>query len=136
MGDAVAVDGVDPFVWLYDVVVQASVGVISVGTVNPHDHPHPAAIEAIVRSGATVMCTQITNKCCDDLGALRPGVLVPSEFSLSSTPAKLTHGGRPKNIACAGSVIAEISDQGVAVPALNAHRVAVRANALIKALCR
>ena len=131
------IDGMPSYQWLYERCIHAEVGVISVGTSNQHGHPLKEVVEAMRRSGTYVMCTQITSQCCDNLDALRPGAIRPSRVCLSSFGRQQTGGGSPKNVACAGSVVAEITDSGCTIARLDEHRVALNSNTLLQdRLCR
>ncbi len=125
------------FQWLYGRCVDAEVGIVSVGTFNPHGHPREAAIRAMHDSGTQVVCTQVTEKCCEQVEHLRPGVLRPSRFCLSSFGSPRTGSGAPKNIACAGSVVIEVGTTGCVIPQLVAHQRALAENPLLRRrLCR
>lgn len=76
--------------WLYSQAVHCDNAVISVGTSNPHKHPNPLTVAALRRSGANVLCTQITRQCHDDLESLRPGVIQPTAPSRSTGHQELT----------------------------------------------
>jgi beta-lactamase superfamily II metal-dependent hydrolase len=135
LGAVTVVNGKNAFRWLYDDVIEAGIGVVSVGTSNPHRHPLAVAIQALRLSGVQVMCTQITERCCTQVDTLRPGVSPPSQFSLSAMGKPRTTAGNPKNVACAGSIVADITEFGVTVPRLQEHRSNVAQNKLLAPLC-
>ncbi len=125
--------------WLYTESVRCRYAVISVGTSNPYGHPAPATIEALRRSNAVVVCTQITRQCHDDLESLRPGVLSPSAHSRSTWRSDFTSRGNSRNLACAGTVVSEIGPDAVTVRRLALHQSGVdrlSASAGGHALCR
>lgn len=74
-----------------------------------------------------MLCTQITKKCCDDLEALRPGVLTPV-FPGAAKPSKdLTGSGNSRNVACAGTVLARVTADNLEIDRLAEHRANVDA---------
>ncbi len=111
--------------WVYKEAVQCAVAIVSVGTRNQWNHPKADHLRAIVESGANVLCTQITEQCCDSLERLRPGVTQPSTPGASSPTESLTGTGRCRHVACAGSVLVEIGPDSVHVPRLGEHQAAV-----------
>lgn len=116
---------VGDFTWLYEVAVTCRYAVVSVGTSNQHGHPDEEHIHAIRRSGATVLCTQLTSKCCDDPEQCRPGVIRPTPPSSSRPNEDLTSGGNSRNVACFGTVIVEVGEHGVSVRRIDEHQRAV-----------
>lgn len=116
----------DELAWLFNTALAAEVAVISVGTNNRHGHPRLDVVTALTARGAKVMCTQITDRCNNDLEALRPGVLQPNLYPGRSLPNRdITRSGRSRNVACAGTVRVSISSSGVEVDRLSEHQRAV-----------
>ena len=134
-GGALSGDWVGAVRRAYSEVLRAKVGIVSVGTFNPYGHPRAEVIRSLTSGGAVVMCTQITSKCCAALDRLGVGVLSCNEFSCSTFGRKSTRSGQPKNVACAGSVVLEITDRGLAIPRLQEHRRAIQESRLVKPLC-
>lgn len=112
--------------WLFDEALATDVAVISVGTSNNHGHPRQDVVTALSARGAKVMCTQITRRCCNDLEALRPGVLQPILHPGRSSPTRdATGAGNSRNVACAGTVRVSLLPAGLEVERLAAHQQAV-----------
>lgn len=114
--------------WLYTLAIKSSTAIISVGTSNsyPDQHPLPPQIDAIRKSGACVMCTQITSRCSDDLERLRPGVLEPMAMPCQSRRSTtVTPTGQSKDLACAGTVLVQIGPDEIRVEQQIAHSVAI-----------
>lgn len=113
---------------LYSAIIRPSVGVVSVGTSNRFGnavHPLPATIHVLRELGIRVMCTQITPRCCEDLEAIRPGIIQPRWPSQSSHERRTTRSGRSKDVACAGTIVAEIRPDSVVVSAVEQHAQAL-----------
>ncbi len=106
--------------WMYDRAVQCDVAVFSVGTVLRPKHPRAEVVAKLCSIGATVVCTELTSQCHKQPQALKPGVLQPQ-----------VHLGRAMNapkqsyIACAGTVMATISDGKIEIDRLSSHQIAV-----------
>ena len=111
--------------WLYSEGVQCKFAIVSVGTTNNYGHPKSAAISALRSSHAQVICTQITQSCYDDLELLRPGVRRAVFHSQSRGSNDLTSGGHSRNVACAGTVIAEIGRDSVTIRGFDEHQMGV-----------
>ena len=125
---------------LFTEVLAPRVVIVSVGTNNTHGHPRSDVIQAISARGIKVICTQITKQCCDDLESLRPGVLQPlTHFSRSSPIRDVNARKISRNVACAGSVRAIVSDEDIVVDRVDEHQGAVDRLANLKQghpLCR
>ncbi len=112
--------------WLYSECLNPAIAIISVGTSNAYGHPRPEVITALQKSGAVVMCTQITSQCCRDLEPLRPGVLRPLRLICKSEASRdATSAGNSRNVACAGTILAIVETNRVTVDRLNEHQAAV-----------
>lgn len=111
--------------WLYSDAIDARLAVISVGTSNTSGHPREDVVRALTASGAYVICTQLTRRCHDTPESLRPGVLRPHVVGRSRPTADLTSAGNSRNLACGGTVVAELSSDEVVIHRLDAHRRAV-----------
>ena len=125
---------------LYTEYIRPKTAVISVGTTNRHDHPRQDVIQALRAAGATVVCTQITKKCCRNLERLRPGVLKTLKHVGLSQPDKaVTSAGNSKNVACFSTVLVQVDAKGVAIDGLAEHQKAVNtlpASGKYRPLCR
>lgn len=106
--------------WLFDECIDCRVATVSVGSHNRYGHPRSEILEVLRAKGVVVMCTQITPQCHQGrpLVELSPGVIPPEEHSLSARP-----GGR--GIACAGTVVATLSSDGIEVQREQEHQSAV-----------
>lgn len=128
--------------WLYTQAIKSATAIVSVGTSNtyPDQHPLPPQIDAVRKSGACVMCTQITNRCSDDLERLRPAVLDPMTNPCQSRPATTsTSSGQSKDVACAGTVVVQIGPNELRIERQADHQTAIDAKLTTAAdhpLCR
>jgi beta-lactamase superfamily II metal-dependent hydrolase len=113
--------------WLYREAIRCATAVVSVGTNNRWRHPLPLHIDAVRRCGAKVMCTQVTRHCCDDLERLRPGVRSPHVPGAAKPSESRSAAGWSRHVACAGSVLVEISPDVIHVERLDEHQSAVDA---------
>jgi beta-lactamase superfamily II metal-dependent hydrolase len=112
--------------WVYREAVKCKTGIVSVGSNNRWRHPLATHVRASRESGANVLCTQITPRCCDALERLRPGVVVPTLPGASSPSERFAYGsGRSRHVACAGSILVEIGPESVRIDRLEEHRAAV-----------
>jgi beta-lactamase superfamily II metal-dependent hydrolase len=116
--------------WLYKNAIQTDYAVISVGTDNTYGHPRAEVIDAL-RGGTpksldqpVVLCTQITERCCNALSLeqIQPGVLHPLFPSLAGTPGHPTVPRNRGGIACAGTIVAEIGKGFVAIKRIADHQ--------------
>jgi competence protein ComEC len=94
--------------WLFTHAVRPRVGVISVGTSNTFKHPRPEVIAALRRNGVTPVCSQMTKQCEPSLEAQRARALPIIEPSRSSPTLETTRKGASSNVACAGTLVAEL----------------------------
>jgi competence protein ComEC len=124
--------------WLYSDAVRPDYAVISVGSRNQHRHPDPKVMQALLRAGVLPVCTQITPGCANDLESLRPGVLIPLHPPVPgrSSPSRqiTTKAQRSKNVACAGTIVADITEDHFEIRRLAEHQAAV--DHLPHPLCR
>lgn len=112
--------------WLFTEALDPQVVIVSVGTNNTNGHPRADVIQTISSLGIKVICTQITKQCCDNLESLHPGVLQPLiHFSRSSPTRDVSSRENSRNVACAGSVRAIVSDEEIVVDFLDEHQIAV-----------
>jgi competence protein ComEC len=112
---------------LYTDLIRPQFGIVSVGTLNPYGHPNASTIGALLDAGVTVLCTQMTRKCCGDLEAIRSsrGTLpVPSRST--ETPST-RHTRKSKHVACFGSIVVEVSKRHLKISNLNRHVQAMEA---------
>lgn len=112
---------------LYSKIVKPGIAVISAATRPGQKHPREDVIAALRRARATVMCTQITQRCTSDLEASRTlqrslPVVAPGR----SSPLPLTTAaGNPAHVACAGSVLVELLSTGATIHQLGPHQAFV-----------
>lgn len=114
--------------WLYRECIRCRYAIVSVGTSNPYPdrHPIPPHVQAICAAGGHVLCTQITQRCHDDLESLRPGVLSPLKYPGHSQQTKaLTSKNESRDVACAGTVLVQIGPDVVNVERSSEFRSAV-----------
>jgi competence protein ComEC len=111
--------------WLYRDAIRPGHAIISVGTSNVDRHPRPEVISTLRKLGVTVVCTQITTQCCTSLESLRPGLL-PLAMPGRSTAAKaVTTSGNSRDLACAGTVVADVTPSSATIRRLSQHQAAV-----------
>lgn len=116
--------------WLYRDCVTSEYAVISVGTSNPHKekHPTPAHVEALRATKTNILCTQITERCHDNLEGLRPGVLSPQTLPGQSEPhIAQTPGGASRDVACGGTILVQIGPDKLNVERYAEYRAAIDA---------
>ncbi len=125
---------------LYTDLIKPKYGIVSVGTVNSYGHPNIATIRALQEAGVTVLCTQMTRRCCGDLEMARSSrsaaLVMPSR---STAVPSATSSGKSRHVACFGSVVAEISKAHVRISNLRRHERAMDAlsrSASLSPLCR
>lgn len=122
--------------WLFQQALSVDVAIVSVGTSNTHNHPREDVIAAMSSQGISVLCTQITRRCADNLESIRPGVLKPVvNIGRSSPTQDLTSAGNSRNVGCAGTVRVEATQAGLQVHRLNEHQQAVDSLASRSAVC-
>lgn len=107
---------------LYSQIIKPKYGIISVGTANPYNHPCFEGISAMIESGVEVLCTQMTAKCCDDLEEIRGVNRIITQPSLSSRKEDRTKSGKSRNVACVGTITAEITPDEIKINQLDRHR--------------
>ena len=109
--------------WVYSEAVKSDVTIVSVGTSNTYKHPLPIVVSEITSAGSQVMCTQITKQCCQQLETVRPGVQsVLHPVRRSSASGDFTGAGNSRNVACAGTIVADVSDAEVSIRNLDQHK--------------
>ncbi|MHB1557010.1 MAG: ComEC/Rec2 family competence protein [Isosphaeraceae bacterium] len=85
---------------LFREVVKCRFGVVSVATHNHDGHPHEEHILALSAASESVLCTQITRKCCHDPRS-QPGILAPEAGIPQASDSD-------KGTACAGTVVVDM----------------------------
>jgi Metallo-beta-lactamase superfamily len=125
---------------LYTHCVRPRFVIVSVGTGNRHKHPRQDVFRALsaVPGGCTPLCTQITDKCCQDLERFRTeGLSKPLPGRSLATP-DLTEKGKSRNVACAGTVRITLNPAGIIVDRLDQHQemLDVAIHAPSSPLCR
>jgi beta-lactamase superfamily II metal-dependent hydrolase len=103
---------------LYSKIVRPEYGIASVGTNNQHQHPSEASIAALQKAGVKVLCTQMTQKCCDDLEAIRRVRSIVTRPARSRADSTRRRAGKSKHVACYGSIVAEVSSGQVRISGL------------------
>jgi beta-lactamase superfamily II metal-dependent hydrolase len=111
--------------WFYKHCVQCKYAIISVGSNNSYRHPRSGHVEAIRNSGGVACCTQLTPQCNNDIESLRLGVLAPLFPSASRTAQDIGPRGHSRNVACGGTMVAEIGPSGISLLRIGAHQKAV-----------
>lgn len=97
---------------LYQQFVRPRYAVVSVGTSNTYDHPRAAVVRALRKADATVLCTQMTSRCHPDLEARRAAPVLPLLAEVpgaSRADTDRTDEGDSRNVACAGTVVVDVS---------------------------
>jgi len=107
---------------LYAELIKPEYAIISVGTSNRHNHPKRDTLDALVNAGVTVLCTQMTGVCCPELEMARSMRSVLAQPSRSRRCKSTTQSGRSKDVACFGSVVAEISTTHLQISGLSRYR--------------
>lgn len=116
----------EDFQWLYSEALLPKQGVISVGTRGGHGHPKSVVIDTLCESGTTVLCTQITQQCCSELEEVRGGMLYPLEaIRQSATNESRTQAGNSRRVACAGTVVADVNEEGCEIRYLASHQQSI-----------
>ncbi len=107
---------------LYSEIIKPEYGIISVGSNNLYNHPCPGTISVLIESGVEVLCTQMTSQCCSDLEKIREASRIITQPSLSSREKKTTISGKSKDIACLGTITAEVSPEEIKINQLKTHQ--------------
>lgn len=107
---------------LYTEIIKPQYGIVSVGTINNHGHPCSETISALIESGVFVLCTQMTQQCCSDLEAIRGINRIIAQPSFSSRKKLTTISGKSKNVACIGTISAEINPKEIKINQLKIHK--------------
>jgi len=116
----------DELQWLYNEAVRCKHAVVSVGTQNPYGHPTEEGITSIRDARArvkSILCTQLTERCCDNPVKTFPAGLTTPHRRSQSHPEQNPDG---RHIACAGTVIARIGLNDVEIIKPTGHRDAVK----------
>ncbi len=111
--------------WLYREGLKTRYAIISVATSNQYGHPREDVVRAMTSSGAIVICTQMTRLCHSDLESIRPGVLRQFGSCASRASTDRTAGGSSRNVACAGTIEAEVVDGTFKIRRLDEHQLGV-----------
>ncbi len=109
--------------WLYQEAIKAEIAVLSVGTVRKPVHPREEVIARLLTMGAKVLCTQMTSKCHVDPFRLYPGPLNPLEPFGRTVDDFNREAGRC--VACAGTVVATLTEAGTEIQRLRQHQAAI-----------
>lgn len=113
--------------WLYSEAFKSDHAVVSVGTSNRFDHPRQWVVQALRKAGSVVLCTQITDRCTQNLEeARRNSIRSLARPSRSSAREELTHRTRrSKNVGCAGTVVVAIRPDKVDIDRIQEHQAGV-----------
>jgi beta-lactamase superfamily II metal-dependent hydrolase len=111
---------------LYSEIIKPKIAIISVGSSNPFGHPSPLMISTLKGINASILCTQITPKCSDDLESIRPGIIIPSSPSRSTDQKSQTKSRHlSRDVGCAGSIVCEISPDELRISSWESHQQAI-----------
>lgn len=111
--------------WLYTQGVRPGIAIISVGTSNSDGHPREEVVKVLRQLNVPVLCTQITDQCCATPEALRPGVLPLVVRGRATAETVKTKSGNSKDVACAGTMVADITPSTFTLRRLSKHQEAV-----------
>jgi competence protein ComEC len=116
-------------VWLYTQAIRSKTAVISVGTDNtyPDQHPLPPQVQSIRRSGACVMCTEITARCTSRLDQLGVAVRQPQSLPGKCSTSGASAGKQATSVGCAGTVLVKIGREEVTVVGQSEHQQSIDA---------
>jgi hypothetical protein len=106
---------------LYTDLIKPDLAIVSVGTDNRYGHPNVETIRTLRDVGIKVLCTQMTERCADDLEGLRPLRTILAGPSRSTLSSVVTQGGKSKNVACFGTVVAEVLETSVKISGLGRY---------------
>jgi beta-lactamase superfamily II metal-dependent hydrolase len=110
---------------LYSEIVKPKIAIISVGSSNRFGHPSSLMISTLKKLNASILCTQITLKCSDDLESIRPGIIMPPSPSRSTDRKSQTQSGLSRDVGCAGSIVCEISPKELRISTWESHQLAI-----------
>ena len=110
---------------LYSEIVNPKIAIISVGSCNRDEHPSSLVISTLKEFKTSILCTQITPKCSDDLESIRPGIIMPPSPSRSTDRKSQTQSGLSRDVGCAGSIVSEISPDELRISSWGSHRRAI-----------
>jgi competence protein ComEC len=107
--------------WLYSDAIQPKNAIVSVSSGNSFGHPQKETIDALVKSGTRVLCTQLTHQCEPNFGNVSPGVMQEMlSFSRSSSESDNRH------IGCAGTVVSYLEPNKTKILRRQKHRNAIK----------
>lgn len=116
--------------WLYDQAVRCDVAIFSVGTSRRPKHPRAEVVAKLRSIGATIVCTEITSLCHEHPLNLKPGVLQPQNHL-----GRAMNSSKKQYVACAGTVLATISNGSIEIDRLQTHQNAVNKLSVISRKC-
>jgi hypothetical protein len=108
--------------WMYQEAVAPRYAVISVGTANGYHHPRKDVVCSLIGAGASVLCTQITERCCHNLEAFRREGEGKIDAGRSVFQRSATETGRSQHVACAGTVLVSFRSDRLIVQRLRQHQ--------------
>ena len=111
--------------WIYTNAVIPRYAVISVGSANRYHHPQADVVRSLSAVGTSVLCTQITERCCGDLEAFRRKSEGKVDPGRSVFHPVVTKSGRSQHVACAGTLLATCDGRGLSVQRFNEHQTRV-----------
>ena len=111
--------------WLYEQAIRPRFAIISASTSNKFNHPREDVVSVLRQNGARVICTQVTSRCASDLERFRIDGLSITLPGRSQATKDLTADGQSRNIACAGTILAEVAPKSVKIGRLDEHKNAI-----------
>lgn len=106
---------------LFSSYLKTKFAIVSVGTRNSYNHPNPNIIRTIANHNIGLFCTQITSACCPE-ESLEIWRNIRGDFGLdySSSTFQIditvdNDHELSRNVACAGTIIATISEYGTVI---------------------
>ena len=106
----------DAYSWLFGEILESKRTVFSVGTGNNHSHPMAEHVQAAVRNGSKVICTQLTNQCHTALHTLGESLVEIKQPSACQR----------EGTGCAGTIVAFLNGREAKISRWNTHQKKVR----------
>ena len=110
---------------LFSNYLKTKFAIVSVGTRNSYNHPNPNIIRTIANHDIGLFCTQITSACCPE-ESLEIWRNIRGDFGLDNSLSTFqrdiivdNNQELSRNVACAGTIIATISENGTIIEQLD-----------------